>query len=132
MHIGRHSSGRKVAIELFGAQLQADFRTSFEVNRPLESFGEESGFSENAHGTVNGVNGDNKINILSDHRLRRPMIDRDSSDGTPRDVRSLQTIDQTHYVICAADSLPVVKMFCRHANILWAFHEILEFFLRGF
>jgi hypothetical protein len=84
----------------------------------LEPFGLEAGFRENVHGPFDGVGGDNKINILSHHRFCRPMIDRDPADGAPRNVRSLQAVNQTHHIIGATDRLPVIEFLCCHADIL--------------
>ena len=46
------------------------------------------------------------------------MIDRDPSDSAPRNVGSLQAIDQTHDVIGPTRSLPIIEFLCGHANIL--------------
>ncbi len=46
MHGGGHGAGGKVAVELLGAQLQADLRPPLEVHRPLVTLGRESGLRQ--------------------------------------------------------------------------------------
>ena len=118
MHIRRPGSLRKVAVKIFGAQLEADFGMSLEVDRPRKVFGAEARCFEGAHGPVNRLGGDHKSNVLRDHRLCGPMIDRDAPDGAPRDAGPPQTIHQLHDIIRAAGRLPVVECFRGHTGVL--------------
>ena len=92
MHVRSNGPARKVAVEILRAELKADFRLSLEVDGPLEFLSPETGPGENLRGPFDGLGGDDKINILSHHRLRRPMIHRDPADGAPRNIRPLQAI----------------------------------------
>ena len=60
------------------------------------------------------VGRNNEIYILGHHRLLGPMVDRQSINGTPSYVRSLQTVNKPHNVICATPRLPIIELLSRH------------------
>ncbi len=45
------------------------------------------------------------------------MVDRDATNGAPRNIRSFKAVAQAHDIVCAARRLPVVKPLRCHAGM---------------
>lgn len=114
MDISRDGSGREVPIELLCAELHANSRSSPEVDGPLESLGAEPRLLKQGDRAFDGIECNDKVDILSHHRLFRPVVDRNPADGTPRHVRPFKTVNEPHDVVRSAGSLPIVELLCSH------------------
>lgn len=117
MNIGRRRPAGKVPIKRFRRHLDRYRRATAEVDRPLEPLARETGLLEQAHDTIDVVEGDDEIDIARDHLLFGPVVDCDAPDATPRHIRSFEAIDESHHVIGSARGLPVEKLFFGHAAI---------------
>ena len=112
--IGGHGAGRIIAVEFLGAELDAHGGVSFEVDRPLELFRFKTFFAQKAHNALDSVRGYDQVDILSNHRLFRPVIDGDPADDAPWHIGPFENIDKCQYVVRSARGLPIVELLCSH------------------
>ena len=101
-------------IKFLGAELNAHARAALEVDGPLKSSGFEPFGLEDFDCFFDGFDGNNKVHISGHHRLVSPMVHGDSANRTPRNVRPLEAIDETHHIVGAASCLPIVKPLVSH------------------
>lgn len=87
-----------------------------EVHRSLVTICREANSFEHGHGSVDLVDGDDKINVTGHHRLGGPMVHRDAPDGAPSQFGTFERIDHPHHVVGAACCLPVVELSPCHAG----------------
>ena len=114
MHVGRHGAGRKVAIEIFRAQLQAHLRPAAKVHRPLASFDHEADGLQGGDRTGNLLDCNDKVDIPRDHRLGSPVVHGDAADRAPVQFGPLERINHAHHVVRAAGRLPIVELSPSH------------------
>ena len=88
----------------------------------------EARFRQHFHCPFHIAGGHDKIDILRHHRFRGPVIDRNSSNCAPLGVVTFQAIHQTHYVVGAAGSLPIVELLCGHGLTLPEARQSVSFF----
>lgn len=118
MNVRRHGSRWEIPVVVFGADLNGNFGATFEVDGPVEPFGNESSFGQGGDGFLHAFRGDDHIHVRGCDWFFRPVVDRQPTDHAPRNFPALQRLHQQRHVVAATGRLPVVELTHRHAGIL--------------
>ena len=129
--VGGDGPGGKVAVEFFGAELDADLRVAGEVDGPIVGFGLESGSDKQGLGALDVGGGDDEVDIARDHGLLGPMVDGHAADGTPGDFGAFQGFDEAQHIARAARRLPVIELPSSHVVNIAVGPRPENLFLRG-
>src|SRR5436853_6125584 len=123
VNICGYPSARKVPVEVFGSELNADLGTSLKVDRPLKLVPFEAGIDETLFRTLDRVCRDDKVDVLSDHLIVGPIINGNSADRAPNYVGAFECVYKPHHVVCAAESLPIVELLLGHIVRVMIYEE---------
>ena len=130
--VGRDGTAWEIAVEFFGAELDADLGAAGEVDRPFVGFGLETGVGEKGLGPFDIRGGDDQIDVARDHGFLGPMVDGHAADGAPGHFGAFQGFDEAQNVACAAGGLPVVELPSSHGNNIADGRGAVNHFLGAF